>query len=82
VEAVVWLHNLTEKDEVYLLQLELHYTLSEAKIKNLPHKYIKDGSHGLIQFYIPTTRWDKSFFEQIAYNELGDKFMKIVTEEK
>ena len=78
VEAVVWLHNLTEKDELYLIHVELHYSLAAAKIKNFPHKYERKGSNAIMQYYIPTTRWDKDFIELIISNELGDKFMKMV----
>lgn len=82
VEAVVWLQNLTEEDEVFLLQLELHHSLVGAKIKNLPLKYIKHGGNGLMQFYIPTAMWDKEWFEQICINELGNRYMQVVIGEE
>ena len=79
VEAVIWLHNLTEKDEIFLIQIELHHVLVAAKIKNFPHKYAKNGSNGLIQYYIPTTRWDEEWFETIVMMELGNKYLKVVS---
>jgi hypothetical protein len=76
------LHNLEKSDELYIIQLELHYALEAAKIKNFPHNYRGSGSNAIIQFYIPSTRWDKDFFEMILINELGDKYMKVVTDLK
>jgi hypothetical protein len=79
VEAVVWLHNLDEDDELFLLHIELSNALAAAKIKNQPHKYREEGASALLQYYIPSTRWDREFFEEIAISVLGEKYLKVVT---
>lgn len=78
VELVVWLSNLEQGDELYLIHLEIYYSLMRANIKAMPSKYQQHEDRAVLQYYIPESDFDEDLIRQILYSELEDKFTKIV----
>ncbi len=76
-EVVLSIENMTDKDELYLMMLEVSEAWRRASITNIGVQYERRANIGIVQFYVPIEVFDEEMMMDIGRAAIGNRLRSI-----